>query len=251
MRLEIAVQDLIGAVTARNRGADRVELCSSLELGGITPSAGLIESVVSGVEPEFPVHVLVRPRPGDFCYSPDDLDVMMEDVRRAVAAGAAGVVIGSLHRVKTGLVIDRVVLDLVVEAASGAEVTFHRAFDLVDDLTRAAEDLVDGGVHRVLTSGRAADAHSGIGEIAELVRVADGRIEVMAGGGVRVGELAELVHKRVDAIHLSAKRVRQVNGGYSLGAASAGSVMKWFETDGAVVERAAVELAELSGVARA
>ena len=245
VKLEIAVQDASGAVSARDQGADRIELCSALELGGITPSAGLIDGALAAVGSDFPVHVLVRPRPGDFCFDERELSVVLEDVRRAAAAGAAGVVIGQLSRTADRLAIDPVALDRMMEAAAGIEVTFHRAFDLVEDQSAALEQLIDAGVRRVLTSGRAADAHSGLADIQNLVALAAGRIQIMAGGGVRVGELELIVGAGVDAIHLSAKRVVRRREGFSLGSGVDDGVTTWFETDPAVVQDAVAELAAL------
>ncbi len=241
MELEIAVQDAAGAVIARDRGADRVELCSALELGGITPSAGLIESAIAAAGPAFPVHVLVRPRPGDFCYDSDELAVTVDDVRRAVAAGAAGVVVGQLRRTPVGLALDRDALARLIDAAGGAPVTFHRAFDLVGDVQAALEELVDSGVSRILISGRASDAHRGVADIERLVGLAAGRIEVMAGGGVRIEDIEEIVRTGVDSIHLSAKRSRSVREGYALG--TGGGATTWFETDPELVARAAAVVA--------
>lgn len=243
MELEIAVQDAAGAVIARDGGADRVELCSALELGGITPSAGLIARVLAAVGPAFPVHVLVRPRPGDFCYDADELTVSVEDVRRAVAAGAAGVVVGQLRRTRSGLAVDSGALESLIDAAGGARVTFHRAFDLVEDVEAALEVLLNYGAGRILSSGRAADAHSGIADLERLVGLADGRIEVMAGGGVRIPDLSQIVRSGVDAIHLSAKRTRRVQGGYALGAGTRDGAMTWYETDPALVASAAAAVA--------
>ncbi|MGV8882734.1 MAG: copper homeostasis protein CutC [Rhodoglobus sp.] len=246
MQLEIAVQNPAGAVAARDGGADRIELCTALELGGLTPSAGLIDAAISAVGEAFPVHVLVRPRPGDFCFDPDELEVILEDIRRAVAAGAAGVVVGQLVRGPSGLSLDVDSLDRVIEAAAGIEVTFHRAFDLTEDRRLALELIIDRGVRRVLSSGHAADAHSGIADIERLVALAAGRIQIMAGGGVRVGELGSLARVGVDAIHLSAKRVIRQAEGFSLGSGVEDGIATWFETDAEIVKRAAAEVASLS-----
>lgn len=246
MKLEIAVHGPAGAVLARDAGADRVELCSALELGGVTPSAGLIGSTLAAVGRDFPVHVLIRPRPGDFCYDADELVVIVEDVRGAVAAGAAGVVVGQLRRTASGLDIDSAALERVVDAAAGAEVTFHRAFDLVEHPAEGLEAVIDGGVRRILSSGRASDVHTGIAELRRLVGLADGRIEVMGGGGARVGELAEIARAGADAVHLSAKRSRTVREGFALGAGTREGVTTWFETDGTLVAAAVAEVAASS-----
>jgi len=233
VQLEIAVQDALGARIASDAGADRVELCSALSLGGVTPSAGVIEAVLAVVSCQ--VHVLVRPRPGDFRYSPVEVDTMVADVRLAVAAGAHGVVVGALT---ASAGVDERVLDRVLDAAGPADVTFHRAFDLVADAGVALEQLAERSVLRVLTSGGASSAVVGIDGIARLVGLSSGRVQIMAGGGVTLDSIPVLAGLGVDAVHLSAKRVRQVVGGFSLGADSAEGAMRWDETDAELVARA-------------
>ncbi|WP_372449549.1 copper homeostasis protein CutC [Cellulomonas fulva] len=201
--LEVAVQDVAGALAAVAAGADRLELCVALgATGGLTPSPGLLEAVLDAV-PGTGVHVLVRPRPGGFRYGDDEVDVQVRDVRAAVAAGAAGVVVGALADGRASGVDQRALARLVV-AADGREVTFHRAFDVLDDVAGTLDVLAAAGVRRVLTSGGAARAGDGLPRLAATVRAAAGRIEVMAGGGVRPDDVAALVGLGVDAVHLSA-----------------------------------------------
>ncbi|GII98515.1 copper homeostasis protein [Sediminihabitans luteus] len=208
--LEIAVQDVEGVRVAARVGAARVELCSALgATGGLTPSAGLLRAVLAAAG-EVEVHPLVRPRPGGFVYSADELDVQVRDVRDAVAAGAHGVVVGVLRADGT---VDEDALGLLVEAAQGREVTFHRAFDVVDDVAAALDVLARLGVARVLTSGGAATAPQGLDRLAATVARAAGRVQVMAGGGVRPDDVAALVATGVDAVHLSAKAVVSDAGG--------------------------------------
>jgi copper homeostasis protein len=233
VQLEIAVQDVAGARIASHAGADRVELCSALSLGGVTPSAGVIEAVLAASS--CPVHVLVRPRPGDFRYSPDEVDTLLADVRLAIAAGAHGVVVGALND-RAG--VDEVVLDRVLDAAGAADVTFHRAFDLVVDAGAALDRLAARGVRRVLTSGGASSAVAGVAGIGRIVGLAAGRVQIMAGGGVTLESIPVLASVGVDAVHLSAKRERQVPGGFSLGSDSTEGVMRWDETDAELVARA-------------
>jgi copper homeostasis protein len=199
---ELAVQDTDGLAVAARLGVDRVELCSALPLGGVTPSLALIETAVA--QPGMPpVQVLVRPRPGGFDYTPDETLLMVRDVRHAVAAGAAGVVLGGVRdgRVDTGL------MRRAVEAAGGATVTFHRAFDLLPDPVAGIDTLASLGVHRILTAGGPTTVADGLPGLARLVRAAVGRIEIMAGGGVRPGLIRDLVRTGVAAIHASAKRI--------------------------------------------
>lgn len=203
--VEIAVQDLPGVRIALAEGADRVELCSALGLGGLTPSAGLLRSAVDAADVVGRhgfVHVLIRPRGGGFVYDADELATTLADIRFAREAGAAGVVVGALDE------RSRVDLDAVgrfVDAAGGLAVTFHRAIDIVPDPLEAVEALANLGVTRVLSSGGAARSIDGVGVLADLVARAHGRIQIMAGGGVRVEDIAALHLAGVDAVHLSAR----------------------------------------------
>lgn len=199
--VEIAVQDAASARTARDAGADRVELCSALAAtGGVTSSIGLVEAVVAV---GLPVHVLIRPRPGGFVHDAGERAVMLRDVRAALDAGAAGIVSGGLT--EDGRV-DADLLARLVDAAGDAVFTFHRAIDAVDDRPAGLDALLAAGAGRVLTSGGADRAGDGVPALAELVARADGRIEIQAGGGVTVDAIPALVRAGVDAIHLSARR---------------------------------------------
>ncbi|WP_019136005.1 copper homeostasis protein CutC [Cellulomonas massiliensis] len=228
--LEIAVQDVSGAAAAVASGADRLELCSALAAtGGLTPSQGLLDATLAAV-PGVGVHPLVRPRPGGFVYAPDELDVQVRDVRAAVRAGARGVVVGALTPAGA---IDTAALERLVEAADGVEVTFHRAFDVLDDVAAGVGVLAAFGVTRVLTSGGAQRAGDGLARLRETVEAADGRVQVMAGGGVRVEDLVRILGTGVDAVHLSASRVVAGDGGPG-GGGDAG----WTTTDPGVVAAA-------------
>lgn len=236
--LEIAVGSPSGALTALEAGADRVELCVGLELGGLTPSQGLIEATV---EIGLPVHVLIRPRPGDFVFSPTEVDVMEREVRAAVASGAAGVVVGAL---RPDGELDPVTLGRLVEAARESaaeiEVTHHRAIDQARDPVVAASRLFSLGITRVLTSGGASRASDGLETLARMI-AASGDVEVMAGGGVDVPDVPALVALGIDAVHLSAKRTAERGGGswISLGSgATSAAGDSHFITDGSIVTAA-------------
>ncbi|MCI2959449.1 hypothetical protein MN032_17330 [Agromyces atrinae] len=214
---ELAAQDRAAVDVAARIGADRIELCTALALGGLTPSIGLIEYAVArrdqgGVT----VHVLVRPRTGGFEYTPDELDASVADIRAAVRAGADGVVVGALR----GGELDRDALARFVAAADGACVTLHRAIDVLADPAAALVGLADLGIDRVLTSGGADDAGSGLDMIARMVASAPG-LEIMAGGGVTVATVADLVSAGVDAVHASAKSTTRDATSISLGSAGA------------------------------
>ncbi|GIM90881.1 copper homeostasis protein CutC [Paractinoplanes toevensis] len=213
---ELAVQDTNGLAVAARLGVDRIELCSALPLGGLTPSLAFIEAAVAtpGMPP---VHVLVRPRPGGFDYEPDEVALTVRDVRHAIEAGAAGVVVGG---VRSGTV-DTALMRRVIDAA-GAEVTFHRAFDTVVDPLAAIDTLAELGVRRVLTSGGAAAAGDSLPQLARLVKHAAGRIEIMAGGGVRPEVVVDLVRAGVAAVHASGKGFVADTVGVTLGSAALG-----------------------------
>ncbi|MGP7960016.1 copper homeostasis protein CutC [Sanguibacter sp. A247] len=204
--VEIAVQDAAGARVARDGGADRVELCGALAgTGGLTPSLGTVEQVVAV---GLPVHVLVRPRAGGFQYDADELDLMAADVRHAVRAGVAGVVVGVLDERSE---VDRDAVARLSDAADGREVTFHRALDVVPDRLVALRALADLGVWRVLTSGGAARTFDGIDALAEMVREGTG-VEIMAGGGLRAEDVGLARAVGIDAVHLSASVERDDRG---------------------------------------
>lgn len=186
--LEVCLESPESAIAARAGGAGRIELCSWMDAGGVTPSAGLIRAVrrVVGI----PLFVLIRPRPGDFVYSAAELRTMDDDIRAARDLGADGVVIGALTARGT---VDRRAVERLLRAAGPMGTTFHRAFDDVAGRAAALGVLADLGVERVLTSGGAPTAFAGRKEIARLVRLAAGRIVVMAGGGVGLRTAARLV----------------------------------------------------------
>ncbi len=187
--LEICVDSVESAVAAAVGGAQRVELCSALLEGGLTPSLGLIRAVRASIG--IGVHVMIRPRGGDFLYSPDELSVMRDDIALAAGAGADGIVLGLLT-VDGDVDVERT--REMVELAGPLTVTFHRALDVARDLESAFVAVLQTGVARVLTSGGAPTAKEGRHRLRELVRLAGTRLEVMVGGGVRSENIAELVH---------------------------------------------------------
>jgi copper homeostasis protein len=186
--VEACVAGVASARTAEASGAGRVELCSGLVEGGITPSLGLMARVRERVE--IPVHVLIRPRGGDFLYDGDELEVMLRDIAAVKAAGCEGVVLGALDPAGA---VDREVTARLADAARPLSVTFHRAFDLARDPAEALEVLLELGIDRLLTSGQAPTARQGAACIAGLVRRAAGRLVIMAGGGIDQAAAAELV----------------------------------------------------------
>ncbi len=203
LKLEVCCGDLRSVISASEGGADRIELCSSLETGGVTPSIGVIKRAVQLFQG--PVNVLIRPRGGDFLYNDEERAVMAEDVKAAVEAGAAGIVIGGLREDGT---IDMDLLRLMIDNSRGVPVTFHRAFDMCRNPRESLEAVIAAGCARVLTSGQGASASEGAGCLRELVTQSNGRIVILAGGGVNSGNVTDLVRLTgVQEVHASAKKL--------------------------------------------
>lgn len=208
MKLEIAVVSAQGAAIAAEEGADRIELCTSLELGGLTPSQGLLELSAQCVAGRLEIHPLVRCRPGDFVYSALELETMTRDAARLLKQGAIGVVFGAL--LPSGA-IDCTASRRFVESAlavnPAAQLTFHRAIDssIIDEA--AVETLISLGFTRVLSSGGAPAAGDGLATLAAMKACAAGRLEIMAGGGLLVGDIRSLEAAGMSAVHLSAKEM--------------------------------------------
>lgn len=215
MLVEIAVQDPAGVAIAAEAGADRVELCTGLSTGGLTPSAGLIRAVVAiGL----PVRVLIRCREGDFCYQDSEIELMADDIRMARDLGAAGVVVGAVDAAGA---LDRSALDRFAAAAEGLPTVLHRASDLVGSQATVA-GLRDTGIGEVLTSGGAATVGAGLTGLARLAAVLGGQ-RIVAGGGLSVADLPALAELGVGAVHASASRPVTA-GGTGPGAAAGRTV---------------------------
>jgi copper homeostasis protein len=185
--LEVAVASLEDARVAQAAGADRLELNSALELGGLTPSPALIESVCAlGL----PTIVMMRPRPGGFVYSDSEFDTLRRDAQFALRHGAVGVAFGCLSPDRT---VDRDRAAKVVEFCGSAQTVFHRAFDVTSDPFAALETLIELGITRVLTSGQASTALLGASLIRRLIERAAGRIELLPGAGIRAENIDALL----------------------------------------------------------
>jgi len=186
--IEVCVDSAASAVAAQRGGATRIELCSDLAAGGITPSAGLIELVRSKVS--IAIHVMIRPRGGDFCYSRDEFEIMRRDIALVKSLGANGVVLGLLH---TNGSVDADRTRELADSARPHQVTFHRAFDVSSDLFRALEDVCSTGADRILTSGGEQNALQGAALISRLVQASHGRIIIMACGGITEKNASSIV----------------------------------------------------------
>jgi copper homeostasis protein len=200
--IEICVDSLASAVAAEQGGAQRVELCADLSRGGVTPSAGLIESVRAMIS--IGLHIMIRPRGGDFCYTDEEFDAMRRDILFAKQLSADGVVLGILTPAGE---IDVDHTRELVELARPLNVTFHRAFDVSADLSRALEDICKTGANRILTSGGARTACEGVSTLAALVQAAKGRISIMACGGIRANNAPRIIEQTgVREIHSGLSR---------------------------------------------
>ena len=228
--VEICVESARGVEAARKGGADRVELCAALELGGLTPSHG--EIARASAVPDVRLVVLLRPRAGDFCYDEQDEATMLVDLEVAREYGAHAVAVGALRPDGS---LDVGMLECLARQADGLELVCHRAFDLCRDPFAALEDLCDLGFAGVLTSGQAPTAHEGVTRIAQLVASARGRLQVRAAGRVRLATVAAvLAETGCGAVHASAGTLRASAWSPAANAPRLGSASdesRWRETD--------------------
>ena len=201
MLLEVCCGNRQSAINAAAAGAQRIELCRDLPVGGLTPSH---EDILYCKE-HLPLQtfVLIRPRGGDFCYTGEEFDTILSDIAFCREQGIPGVVIGFL---KEDLSIDVDKCQRALKEAGSLQVTFHRAFDRCKDWQVALEQIVDCGFHRILTSGQHPTAPQGADTLAAIVKQAQGRITILAGSGVGSDNVAELIrHTQVDEVHASCK----------------------------------------------
>jgi copper homeostasis protein len=201
--VEVCVESVESALAAGSGGAHRLELCSQLSVGGTTPDPALIVAVLK--RSALPIHVMIRPRAGDFCYSDSEYEVMMREIEHVRRLGADGVVLGVLTR---NFRIDVLRTRNLVALAHPMSVTFHRAFDRAGDLEKALgleealEDVIATGAHRLLTSGGASSAEEGIPVIACLVQAAGERLKIMAGVGISAENVSRILRETgVNEIH--------------------------------------------------
>jgi copper homeostasis protein len=186
--LEVCVGSVADVEAALAAGADRLELCSALELGGLTPSTALVEATLS-VSP-VPIVVMVRPRAGGFCYDDHEFKMMLRDACRFLEMGASGIVFGILDRQGR---IDRPRSQDLIHLADSFETVFHRAFDFVRDRRSAIDQLAEMECSRILTSGGKHNAHAGASALRALITYAGRRIEILPAGGINAENAAEIV----------------------------------------------------------
>jgi copper homeostasis protein len=187
---ELCAESLNSARVAEAGGADRIELCADLRIGGVTPSFDLVSTAIKAIS--IPVYVLIRPRGGDFIYSVDEFVQMRRQVEQAKQAGSAGVVLGVL-RADASVDVER--SRSLVELAYPMKVTFHRAFDAVPDRSEALEAVIQTGADCLLTSGGQPEVLAGAAMIGQLREQAGARLAVMAGGGLTLANLVEVVRR--------------------------------------------------------
>lgn len=201
VKFEICCGSLQSALNAQEAGANRVELCSALNLGGITPSYGTIEMARKMLDID--INVLIRARGGDFLYDSDEVAVMIRDIRACASIGVQGVVIGALDPLGN---IDMDCCRALVATAKnfGLSVTFHRAIDRAYDIFTALEDVIALDVDRILTSGGKPSAHEGMETISKMNQIADGRVIIMPGAGINAGNIKEIISTTgVSEVHFS------------------------------------------------
>jgi len=203
MIVEICASNYQSAINAELAGANRIELCAELAIGGITPSHGLIEQVFNDIS--IPVHVLIRPRSGDFFYSNGEFEILKKDIEYCKEIGCAGAVIGMLNKDFT---IDIARMQQLITLARPMHITFHRAFDWVPDQKTALEKLIDIGVDSVLTSGKKTSAKLGIENLIELKEIARNRINILPGGGINASNVSMFKENEFDQIHFSGTLVK-------------------------------------------
>lgn len=195
MIVEVCVDTVAGLAAALHGGADRIELCAALVVGGLTPSAGFMRHAAdAGV----PVMAMIRPRAGGFCYSPAEIDLMLADIAMVRDIGLAGVVLGA--SLCDGQ-LDVAALSRLVAAAEGMALTLHRAFDLVPDWEAALETAIALGFERVLTSGGALTAAAGIDRLVAMQARAAGRILILPGAGITAETVTALAAMRPAEVH--------------------------------------------------
>lgn len=202
--LEVCAETMDAAQTAERGGANRIELCSALSEGGLTPSAGFIRRACQLLK--IPVFPMIRPRGGDFFYSDEEFQIMKEDIEQTKHLGAQGVVLGISKQDST---VDIERTRILVELARPMQVTFHRAFDLTPDLNQALEDVIATGADTLLTSGGHVKITFGLKVAEELLHQAKGRIEIMIGSGINPGNIRKLAENtEIRFFHASLRSLR-------------------------------------------
>lgn len=202
MKLEICANSYQSALNAQKAGADRIELCSELSVGGITPSYAILKKVSEEIT--IPVNVLIRPRSGDFCYSDDEFSVMKENIKRCKKLGFNGIVSGVLN---TDNSIDTERTKELIALSKPLSFTFHRAFDCVENPQESLQQLIDLKVDRILTSGQKLKAENGIYLLIELQQLAKDKLIILPGSGIKAKNARIFKVAKFKEIHTSASKI--------------------------------------------
>lgn len=205
IKLEICVDGIESAHIAEKAGADRLELCGELGVGGLTPSMGLLKQALSQIG--IPINVMIRPRSGDFCYTNDEINTMKENIRiiKDRFPSVNGFVFGIIS---SEGIIDKAKMSELIELAHPIPVTIHRAFDMTKDMNVSLETCIDLGIERVLTAGFTNKAIEGIENLKLLTESAKDKLVIMPGSGINSKNLTVLLdHVKIDEVHMSAKKV--------------------------------------------
>lgn len=220
--IEICVDSLEHALTAQELRADRIELCSNLDVGGVTPSAGLIHEACAKLD--IPVFVMIRPRSGNFIYNQDELAVMRADIEQAKVLGAAGVVFGVLNQDRS---INAEITQELIQLARPLKVTFHRAFDYTPDPVQSLKALDSLGVNWLLTSGQQESAEAGLDLITTLSKIERKHTHILAGSGINPGNANFMARSGVQGIHFTSRKLIQQVGSEALNMGK-GSLNEWY-----------------------
>lgn len=201
MLLEICTDSADAALAAEAAGADRIELCTAIESGGLSPSYGCIKRCLELLR--IPIHILIRPRGGNFVYSENEFLQMLDDIEIAKTAGVQGIVSGVLYPDGS---VDTRRTEILVKQTGPLSFTFHRAFDLCKDPFQALEDIINCGANRLLSSGQEMSAGEGIAILKKLAALAENRIIIMPGAGINAQSIGELLAPKVfTEFHMTAR----------------------------------------------
>jgi len=206
MKIELCAASIEAINFAKKYNFDRIELCQNLEQGGLTPSDGLIQFAI---EKGLSTHVLIRVRPGGFVYSNEEVEVMLNDIKRCVQLGVDGIVIGAL---RINGEIDTDVIKQMISCAKNLEVTFHRAFDECKNIERSITTLIELGFKRILSSGTKTNVEEGIDALQEMKEFSNRKIEIMIGGGISANNVRRLTETvQPDAVHFSGTKNQTID----------------------------------------
>ncbi len=198
MILEVCCANIESIINAKKANVNRIELCSQLSTGGLTPSYGLTKlAIEKGLE----VHSLIRPREGDFCYHSDELEIIFHDIKIMKKLGCKGIVVGILNE---DLTLNQYAMNKIIKLSKDMEITFHRAIDVVKSPLILMEKLIELRINRILSSGQQATAYGGLQQLKKMNQMSHNRIEIMPGSGINSVNCVEFKKAGFNSIHFSA-----------------------------------------------